>query len=368
MNSYILSLSTAVPPHHFSQEELSQKFIHHFNYQTEKKELIQKIYKNSAIRKRHSVLDDFNSPHKEWKFWGADYPEQIPGMSARNSRYKETAPQLAEEAARSAILQWGRDPSAITHVISISCTGVIAPGIEYLLMNKLGLPSTVNRLGINFMGCFGAFKGLSVANAFAKENPKSRILVVCIELCSLHMQADGDYDTIMGNCLFADGCSAVIIGAEPLPSEKALWEIVRIHSQGISNTVEKMSWEAGDQGFFLRLSAQVPVILGRHIKAFVKALLQDEIPLEHCDFVIHPGGKSILQTIEKTLSLQSDQTTASWETLANYGNVSSATILFILAELSKQKTVRPWSIGLGFGPGLSAESVLLKNTFASNQT
>lgn len=360
MNAAILALATAVPLHVYSQEEIADKSIAVLGMDREKSESLKRIYQNSAIRKRHFVIDDFHKPREEWDFFGSQYPQTIPGMSIRNLRYKKEAPKLALEAAKQALERWGGDNSRITHIISTSCTGVLAPGIEFLLMQELNLPPTVNRLGINFMGCFGAFKGLSVARAFALENPDNRILLVSTELCSLHLQVNHDRETITGNSLFADGAAAAIIGTQPLPEESPHWDIIRTHSLGLKNSLDKMSWEASDHGFLMRLSHKVPVFIGRHIKEFVDELLTEHVPLEQCDWAIHPGGKSILQAIEKALQLQPDQTKSSWEILSNYGNMSSATFLFVLDHLSQQRTLRPWSAGLGFGPGLSAEGILLR--------
>ncbi len=362
MRPSILALSTAVPPHIYYQKEVAKKTVEIFKLEKDKVALSERIYQNSAIEKRHSIIDDFNKSREEWVFWGKDYPETIPGMGCRNNCYKEEAPKLAEEAARKALTAWGGDPSRITHIISVSCTGVMAPGIEFHLMQKLGLSSAINRLGINFMGCFGAFKGLSVANAFAQENPRNRVLVVCTELCSLHLQAVSDGESITGNSLFADGSAAAIIGSQPEMNETPLWEIRRFHSLGFENTLDKMSWEAGDNGLVMRLSHTVPVLIGRKIKEFTDDLLKQDVQLYQCDWALHPGGKSILQAIEKNLKLHPDQTKASWKTLNDYGNMSSATFLFVLDLLSRQPKLQTWTAGVGFGPGLSAEGILLRNT------
>lgn len=359
MCTAILSLSTAVPSHLYLQEEVAKKAVAIFGMDEDKAALTKRIYQNSAIHKRHSVIPDFHKERDEWEFWGSDYPNKIPGMSKRNQRYKEEAPKLAEEAARQALERWGGDASQISHLISVSCTGVMAPGIEFHLMQNLGLSPSVNRLGINFMGCFGAFKGLSVAKAFAQEDHRHRILLVCSELCSLHLQADQEGETIMGHSIFADGAAGAIIG-KPGAGEVPLWEITRTHSLGFKHSLDKMSWEASDRGFLMRLSHTVPVLIGREIKAFAAGLLKEDVLTEGCDWAIHPGGKSIVQAIEKSLNLQPDQTRASWETLRNYGNMSSATFLFVLEQLSRQENLRPWTAGLGFGPGLSAEGILLK--------
>jgi predicted naringenin-chalcone synthase len=359
MTVSILALATAVPIHVYEQDTIVNKYIDIFSISGQKAQQVHRIYKHSAIQKRHSIIGDFNKPREEWEFWGSNYPKIIPGMSSRNLRYKEEAPKLAFEASKKALEQWGGNLSEITHLIFVSCTGMITPGVEYLIMQKLGLSSKVNRLGINFMGCFGAFKGLSVARAFALENPQHRILLVCTELCSLHLQADLDEDTIIGHSIFADGSAAVIIGAQPQTTETSLWEILRTHCCGVQNTLDQMSWEASDRGFLMRLSPRVPVFLARHIKAFVEEFLPPDLSFSHSDWAIHPGGKSILQAIEKTLGLTPDQTQSSWNILANYGNMSSATFLFVLEHLAQQPR-RPWAVGLAFGPGLSVEGLLLR--------
>lgn len=357
----IFALGTAVPKHVYLQKEIAEQYIEILNIPLEKRSIIQRIYTNSAITKRHSVIDDFQKSREEWKFWGPDYPNTVPGMSQRNLLYKKEAPQLSLQAAKQALERWGGDRSCLTHLIFVSCTGTIAPGVEYYLMQELGLSPTINRLGINFMGCFGAFKGLSVARAFALENPQHRILLVCTELCSLHLQADQEEEIFIGNSIFSDGSAAAILGTDPTEAEIPIWNTVKMHSLGLNNCLDKMSWEASDRGFLMRLSHKVPVYLGRHIKEFVSQLFPADLPIEACDWAIHPGGKSILQAIEKALQLKSDQTTSSWEILDQYGNMSSATFLFVLDHLSRQKR-RPWAAGLAFGPGLSVEGLLLRST------
>lgn len=360
-NPAIFSLSTAVPPFVYEQRHVAHQFQDILQVDEEKARFLKRIYENSSIDERWSVIGDFHKSRQEWEFWGAEYPKKIPGMSRRNLRYKKEAPLLAEKAARQALERWGGDLSKISHIISVSCTGVMAPGIEYHLMQKLGLLPTINRLGINFMGCFGAFKGLSVAGAFSRENPDSRILIVCTELCTLHLQAHLDEETLTGNSLFSDGASAAIVGGNPGPQESPLFEIIRTHSLGFENSLDKMSWEASDSGFQMRLCRTVPVLIRRQMKEFASGLLVKGVEAEHCDWAIHPGGKSILQAIEKALQLEDAQTESSWKTLSKYGNMSSASFLFVLDELSRKKDRRGWTAGVGFGPGLSFEGILLSS-------
>lgn len=364
MEVSILALSNVVPPHSFTQVDIAEKIIEMLSIDSEKAQMIQNLYKNSAIRTRHSVISDFAKEREEWHFWGSEFPKNIPGISQRNDLYKIEAPKLAYEAAVKALSNWGGDPLAISHVISVSCTGMVAPGIEFNLMKKLNLNPSTKRLGINFMGCFGAFQGLSVAKSFAKENPKHRILLVCTELCSLHFQVDQTPDNILSNSLFSDGAAAVIVGAEPTQSETSLWEICHHASLGLDNTMDKMTWEVGDYGFEMKLSHTIPVLLGRQIRAFIQSLVNEDFSDKKCDWAIHPGGKSIIQVIEKALKLDKGLTQASWDTLANYGNMSSATFLFVLNRLLELKSSQKWTVGIGFGPGLSVEGILLNRSGA----
>ena len=362
MKASILALVTAVPPYAFDQAEIAQKLIDIFSLNPQKAEDIKQLYKSSAIHTRYSVISDLKKERQEWNFWGPEYPKTIPTTAQRNDVYKIEASKLAYEAAAKALKAWGGKSEDISHVISVSCTGMVAPGIEFDLMQQLNLKPSTQRLGINFMGCFGAFKGLSVAQAFAKENPKHRILLVCTELCSLHLQAEQTLDNILANSLFSDGAAAVIVGAGSKSYETPLWEIHNNGSIALDNTIDKMRWEVGNHGFNMKLSHTVPVLLGRHITPFVQSLVNSDFSYENCDWAIHPGGKSIIQAIEKALKLQEGLTKASWDTLANYGNMSSATFLFVLHRILEQKSSKKWTLGLGFGPGLSVEGILLKRS------
>lgn len=362
MDISILAISTALPPFAIDQESIADFFIDAFLIESEKAKELRHIHKNSTIRTRYSAIPDFGEDRNNWSFLSKELPNNPPSMHQRNDFYKIEAIKIAFEAAKKAINSWGGDPKTITHVISVSCTGVVAPGIEFNLIKLLDLNPTVQRLGINFMGCFGAFKGLLVAKAFAKENPKNRVLVVCTELCSLHFQVEQTSDNILGNSLFSDGAAAVIVGALPSSNETPLWHIEKTCSIGIEDSLDKITWEAGNSGFLMKLSHKIPVLLGRHIQTFSKALLGDDLTNEEVDWAIHPGGKSILQVIEKKLNLKKEQTKSSWEVLENFGNMSSATFLFVLNQLVENKRKAKWTAGVGFGPGLSIEGILLKQS------
>lgn len=360
MTPHILSLATANPPNVWRQKEIADKMVDMLHLDGEQASLLRKIYQNSAIGYRHSIIPDFGEDRNNWKFWGKEYPSPTPGTSNRNKVYKKETPPLAHTAALKAILAWGGAHSEITHIIFVSCTGVMAPGVEFTLIDLLGLNRSVHRLGINLMGCFGAFKGLQVASAFAKESPEHRILVICTELCSLHLQADHSHDSLLANALFADGSAAAIVGSKLRPSETSLYSIVRQNSLALDDSLDKMTWDVGDHGFFMQLSSYVPPLIKRHAQSLITPLLKDQAEISECDWPIHPGGKSIIQALERALNLKESQTKASWEILWDYGNMSSATFLFVLERLLQQKNDKKWAAGIGFGPGLSMEGILLR--------
>jgi predicted naringenin-chalcone synthase len=334
-----------------SQLEIADYLSRFMHLQDEEAWYLEKIYKNSAISRRYSVLPDAIQAIKKGPV----------GMSERNAIYKQEAPLLAEISASEAFSGWNRPRSEITHVISVSCTGVMTPGIEFLLTQKLGLNSDVSLLGINFMGCHGAFRALKVAAKIAKENPKNRILLVCTELCTLHFKTRGDIESIVIQSLFADGSAAVIMGCQPRENEKVLFEITGEKATMIKESLKDMTWDASDEGFDMTLSQRVPSLIGEHIEGFVKQMVGEKI--HDCEWAIHPGGKLIVETVEKAMKLDRSKTTSTWNVLSECGNISSATFLFVLKDIHQRKVKKEKIIGLGFGPGLSVEGLLLNNHY-----
>jgi predicted naringenin-chalcone synthase len=343
--TYILSLATASPDYCYQQEDVANRMLENLNLSQDQKESLAQLYRHSAIHTRYSVANNY------------DVIFTNPTTNERNDIYKVEAPKLAIKAAKKAFDQWDGLPQKITHVISVSCTGMMAPGIEYFLIKELGLSPSVGRLGINFMGCYGAFSGISAAKALAKENPHHRILLVCTELCSLHGQVDLSSDTLLANALFADGAGACIIGGDG--SGHYLWEIIEQSSLLLENSAHLMSWEVANSGYAMKLSAKVPVLIRKNITPFARSLLGEKVTFEECHWAIHPGGKSIIQAVEKECALLPSQTDSSWKTLKEYGNMSSATFLFVLEK--SLKTRSEWTLGLAFGPGLTMEGILLRS-------
>lgn len=365
MHATILALETEVPKTYLPQHHFSSVTAKHLSLTDSQTNLLERISKGSQIGKRHTIIADFVESGLQGAFFGLDSSKPIPSTGKRNQVFKEAAPKLAESVCQKALEQWGGSRLAITHIISVSCTGMFAPGIEFLLIDRLGLSPHTERLGINFMGCFGAFKGLAVAKALALENPENRILLVCTELCSLHFQGDKQTDTLVANSIFADGTAAVVIGAQPNRQEKPLLELHNRRSFALKDTLDFMTWEVGDLGYQMRLSPLVPTQLEQNISSFTQALLGSELSMQACAWAVHPGGKSILQSIAKAFNLESEQLFASWNVLKEYGNMSSPTFLFVLKELLQNSCSKKWVIGLGFGPGLSVEGLMLKRVDAN---
>ncbi len=359
MSSHILSIGTALPNFSYTQEEIASSLIHNLGWKNKQASFLKKIFSKAKIQRRYSVLPDFKLSNK-----GLLFDNSLPSTAERNAIYKKEAPKLAHKAAFTAIDRWGGKAEDITHVISVSCTGMTAPGIECSLVQSLKLNPSVNRLGINFMGCFGAFKGLSIADSLAKNNPKHRILLVCTELCSLHFQTGFILDNIIGNALFADGAAAVIVGCHPYENEKPLWAMKNHTSFLLENSSNEMTWEIGDTGFLMKLSKEIPQALSENIRSFVHTLSPELQQNSACNWAVHPGGKAILEKITDALDLPKESIQPSWDTLSSHGNMSSATFLFVLERTLEHAELHPLCCGLGFGPGLSIEGVLLQRGHA----
>ena len=364
MPAHILALGTATPPIRICQKAIAETFQRALELEPQHAASLHSIFSRSKIATRHSVIADYTHPELKGAFFGDAFPATAPSTRKRNELYRKAAPKLAVEAAEIALRNWSGERAKISHVISVSCTGMYAPGIEFSLIEALQLPASVERLAINFMGCFGAFKGLAIAKSLARENPKHRILLVCTEFCSLHFQGDHSTETFVANSLFADGAGAAIVGCEPAGQEHSLFAMIGGASLAFANSADLMTWEAGDLGMVMGLSKKVPQLVVENANAFVQSLLGAAASYETCDWAVHPGGKAILQAVEKACGLSAGKLQTSWDILSNYGNMSSATFLFVLEALQRRLSPHKLTVGLGFGPGICFEGILLRNSRA----
>ncbi|MDT0144362.1 type III polyketide synthase [Microbacterium sp. PRC9] len=362
MTARIVSIGTAVPPTRIAQAVARDIFAAQEGADRLARRRIQAVFDASAIDQRHTVLAEFASPAAapdDAAFVGAGGRLLSPTTGARNQRFIVSAPELTAAAARTALADGGIDPSAVTHVVTVSCTGLFAPGPDYRLVRDLGLRPTVERCHLGFIGCAAALPALRVASALAASRPDAVVLVVCTELCTLHLRPSNDPQQIVAASVFADGAAAAIVTADPAAGNPGGLDLDRFGSALTDEGETDMVWTIGDNGFEMILSAEVPRIIGREIQGAVGRFLGDDAPPEV--WAVHPGGRSVLDRVESGLDLPPDALAASRAVLRDFGNMSSATILFILASLLRDDDVPDGArvAGLAFGPGLTVESALM---------
>ena len=274
------------------------------------------------------------------------------------SRYTAEAPPLAARAAAAALADARLRPDAITHLVTASCTGFAAPGFDIQLIQSLNLSPSVARTHLGFMGCHAALNALRIAAAFVQADPQARALVCAVELCSLHFAYSSDPQQIVANSLFADGAAAAVVGgstAEPAP-----WQILASTSWVLPDTLDVMTWTVGDAGFRMTLSPRLPSLICEHLPRLLPPWLNSQ-GLSISDirgWAVHPGGPRVLDAVAETLHLPPDALSSSCAVLAQHGNMSSPTVLFILRELQRAALPGP-TLVLAFGPGLTIEAALL---------
>ena len=283
-----------------------------------------------------------------------------PTTAARMRHYAQSAPPLALTAARTALDHSGLSAAAITHLITVSCTGFLAPGVDIAMIRGLHLDPTVQRTHVGYMGCHGAINGLRVARAFADSDPGARVLLCAVELCTIHYHYGWDPQRMIANAIFSDGAAAVV-GVPAASASEGEWQVVASGSCLVPNSTDAMTWSVGDHGFEMTLSKRVPGLIGEHLRPWLAAWLAREglTPEDVATWAVHPGGPRILGAVEEALTLPKAATAASWAVFGAFGNMSSPTVLFILDRLRREGAPRP-CVALGFGPGLMAEALLLR--------
>jgi alpha-pyrone synthase len=355
--SYITHIGTAIPPHRFTQQYCVDYFSQHGNLSSEDLNKLRRVYRGTAINERHFVIDFYQNPQQ--------YQENF-SLSDRMKLFELHAAPLALQAIRNSDIA----PStleSVTHLIIVSCTGMYAPGMDIEIIKAFHLPTHVARTYIHFMGCMAAVNALKTADAICRSHDNARILIVSVELCSLHFQLNHVDDQLIANALFADGAACVLVQNKPLSAKNLRLE--KFYSNIIPDSADHMAWSIRDEGFLIKLSAFIPVLLSRGIQELVQPMMDayGTEDLSHIDhFAIHPGGPKILEKIEKVLGIASAQNANAHEILKNYGNMSSVTLLFILKNLLhtvSEESHNKKVLSMAFGPGLSLESALLQIVF-----
>lgn len=288
-----------------------------------------------------------------------------PGTADRMRAYAEAAESMAIGASRDALSASAVAPSRITHLVTASCTGFASPGVDQAIIGALGLGPHVRRTHIGFMGCHAAVNALAVASAFAASDRSARVLLACAEVCTVHFQASARVDRVVANTLFADGAAAAVISVPPEDDGgvRGLIEcpaVRRCASAIIPDSTGSMAWHIGDHGFEMTLGADVPDRIAAALPSWVDRELAS-LGMARSDvggWAIHPGGPRVIDAVVTCLGLAPAAGDASRTVLRSHGNMSSATLLFIMDEMRRAGVPRPW-VGLAFGPGLAGEMVIL---------
>ncbi len=324
--------------------------------------LVRRIQRRSQVDTRGSVLltgDATQDIRQRLPFYGSSSPSTATRMEA----FRLHASDLALEACNRALAESTIPTASITHLITISCTGFHAPGVDCDLIDQLQLPLNIQRTHVGFMGCHAALNGLRVAHAFIEADPKAVVLLCAVELCSLHLQYGWNPEHVVANTLFADGAAALVATHSETCSQEPSPTGLSLQASGstlIPETRELMHWQIGDQGFSMGLSPKVPEVIAKTLQPWLNEWLHargtDLNSIQH--WAIHPGGPRILQACADALSLRPEQLHASRHILSRYGNMSSATVLFVLEHMRQQHCHGP-CVALAFGPGLCAEVALM---------
>lgn len=363
--TYISAIGTANPKHKVAQQDAARFMEESLALSSTEKRKLKALYRLTGIKNRYSVLEDYSKNYGNYDFFpNTENLEPFPSTNDRMQVYQQEAAKLGERAAGSCLDQLpDLDKKEITHLLTVSCTGLYAPGIDIEIVRKLGLPGNIRRTAINFMGCYAAFNAMKLASDICKADSKSKVLVVCVELCTLHFQNKADEDNLLSNALFGDGAAALLVEAEKRESTQLSFE--NFYCDLAYEGIEDMAWKVGDHGFEMRLSSYIPNFIKGGIKSLTDKLLKTfkHQLSDSVYYAIHPGGKRILEAIEQALGLSREDNRYAYEVLKNYGNMSSSTVLFVLkalmGDLGREDNGRP-VVSFAFGPGLTLESMLLR--------
>lgn len=369
MTVRILSIGTAVPATRILQPEIRDFFAAQPTIDRLAARLIRAAFDHSAIDSRYTVIDELGSPDASAAL--SHTPDHLfvdaasrelhsPSTGDRNDIYRREAPALFAAAAADAMQRAGVQASEITHIVTASCTGFYAPGPDFRLVRDLGIRTTAERYHLGFLGCAAAFPALRAATRISTAQPDAVVLVVCGELCTLHIRSSRDPEQIVASAVFADGAAAAIVTATAPRTDAPTLEVGDFFTAITADGESDMAWTIGDAGFEMTLTAEVPRIVGREIREVVRTVLgTDENPADAVDaWAVHPGGRSVLDRVQAGLDLDEQAMDASRGILREFGNMSSATVMFILQKLMLDDDLADGAriAGLAFGPGLTVEA------------
>ncbi|MEX0884528.1 MAG: type III polyketide synthase [Cyclobacteriaceae bacterium] len=359
MESHIVSIGLANPGKAIPQDKISKfmQMAHGLNEKDSRK--LGFVYRLSGIRSRHSALDDFiHHDPEEFTFFPKNKTlEPFPGTRQRMEVFQKVAPGLAISAIKACLLKAEFNPSQLTHLILVSCTGMYAPGVEMEIIQKLGFRNTIERYAIHFMGCYAAFNAIKLADRICQSEPKAKVLIVSVELCTIHFQKDYNEDNVIANTIFGDGAAAVL-----MTQSKEGIKIKGYESNILVEGESDMAWNIGDFGFEMKLSKYIPELLDKGIRTF-RSNLEKKFHISKIKhFAIHPGGSQILKKVEAAFGIHKTQNIHAHQVLEQFGNMSSVTILFVFSALMEDPSLHGDILAMGFGPGLTMETLLLEKS------
>lgn len=368
----IIGLATALPGTPIATEQCVNHAKRFSCKNPRQERILEELYRRTSIRSRRSVLagGGYGEEGENIFLPPASSDDRGPTTSERMACYQKETKLLAMQAATSALADAQVTADCITHLVTISCTGFVAPGFDIELINHLPLNREVERTHVGFMGCHGALNGLRVARSIVEANSQAVVLLCTTELCSLHFQYGWSTDTLVSNSLFSDGAAAMVVTADwAVPSSDGTisggaeygWAVIGSGSYIVPNTTDSMMWKVGDHGFDMRLNTQVPDIVEEWLPQWLPGWLRkfDLTVSDINSWAVHPGGPRILDSVESCLTLSPGTLDISREILAECGNMSSPTILFVLERMRAMECAGP-TVVLGFGPGLAIEAALLR--------
>lgn len=360
--SYLIAIETANPKSSHTQAEFSAFYTRALQHDSTASRKINIISQKSGITKRHSVIEDFKLLPEQFTFFPKNHTlTPAPSISDRMRLFQTEALQLSISAVRK-IKHFETIKTNITHIITVTCTGLFAPGLDIELMECLDLKPTVHRTSINFMGCNAALLALKQANYICESEKNAMVLIVCTELCTIHFQNDDSDDYILSNHLFADGCAAAIVSssADKIADEYPVLQLKKFQSLVINEGKNEMAWRIAETGFMMNLTSYVSPLLNKHLPTLLDSIAK-ETDLTNVHWAVHPGGKRILDDFCKNLQLPQEKLASAYQTLSEFGNMSSPTILFVLKKLLSITAIQPNENILltAFGPGLNIETATL---------
>lgn len=355
--SKIISIGTALPAYKHRQQDIHKFMELVFAMDATENRKLKFLYHQSGIEYRYSVIPDYTREAKDWKFYPqTENLEPFPSLEHRMQWFNKYAASLSVAAIRDCINNWIHSQD-ITHLITVSCTGMSAPGLDLQIMDLMDLPKNIYRTSVNFMGCYAAIHAMKMADMICHKDNNAKVVIVCAELCTLHFQREATMDNIASSLLFGDGVAAALITHDEFSAKGV--RLQHFYSEIIAKGKKDMAWELSSSGFLMTLSGYIPELIEEDfnplvIRALEKAGIKKEDITNWC---IHPGGKRILDAIHKSLALKNGELNTCYEVLKQYGNMSSATILFVLKEIMNSSVKKEQKIfGAAFGPGLTMET------------